>query len=486
MVRKSPENLKQTKAVDTDAVGDAAEAGIESAVKQAAEALVSDIISRNHIETAVHEGDTFKDIYPPLQQKIDSAPEVIEHPEVRAAVLEEAVKRSLLASNGEYQEKKKEQALQEERLQLYRASEEKLPEYLEFLNSGFFSSLGAAIGELDPAIQRDLWNNPEFKNIENLYDVDHSKGRIIGLKSNDALPTVTEMERQMTSTQKPWDHLGNFAFALTALKRLKGLSYLEYKDSAANIFGGNIEGIARDLLPEEALTEGGADDAGAKQRSAFLERVETSAEKQAKEFATYGALKEEVRLQQVPNAKSELGQNTNTLEKLRAKLAQLAAVSDTEFRVENGRVINVAWEQAKQREQENIAAAEGRRDALQAEKDALGPRPEGILNGKKREAWEATNGRLTRGITQETMLVEQLEDSLQAIQEDWTTNLNLSPGIVQRFEGATVSGSGFSEAVRGELHTLQLQHEHLAQAVTASEEKARQIDLLERVKLQTR
>ncbi len=448
---------------------------------------MAQIISRYNLKLKVHQGESFKDVFPEAHRQLETIPVEELNPEIRDGVVHELVTRGLLAEDKEYQSTKSEQIQHEAQLQASEAAEKMLPEYLAFLNDGFFSELFGQIDELDdPRIQRAIWENPELRKLEALYEIDYKDKKIIELKSKDSLPTAQEMQQQMSSSTKPWDQLGNFSHAINALKQLKHTRFEDFQIVQNKVFNGNMEGAVLDLVPKETISREEPNAQAFEQRGAVLAKAESSAAHQAQEFVQYVSLRDDLRSMTLPEVHAEQERTRMKLEALQISASRLAGEAETQFRIEDDHIINVAWEEKKSSAIEKKSAAEREKAKLEVERATLGPKPEGLLNGKKRETWEATHGRLTRSIAELTEFIGGMENSHQNIQDDWSSNLNLPPELLKSLEGSTVYGKDLSENVRAEIKALQPKGAGLAQEASILEDKSRRLAALERTKFETR
>lgn len=456
------------------------------------EKVVSDIVSTYKLKlpnlevgremTSYREEGSFKDVYRQLDDKLYSVPIVNNNPELRQAVMTQVVKEALLAKNKTYQEKLGKREEYETRLKAYEDAKEKLPEYLEFLNSSFFDAISERLAKLDQGVERDLWDNSELKGLADIYDINWRERKITGLKlDKGALPSVKEMERLMNSSRKPWEDMGNLSYTLEGLERLEGVKYEDYRNRRRDVFQGNLNAIVRQLPPKETVPQKHryTDETYQKWDAAF-KKTEDRAEAQAKQFTEYVVLQQEMRTEDTSGARTEKGNIDKNLEDLRTAASRLAGSGETEFRVEGGKVINTSWEKSNNDLREEKGRIETEKTQLEVDLRNLGSKPEGLFSGKKKEAWEAEHTRISREIAKRDERIGQIDGALTANSADWTGRFNLPPELLEEMEGTTTKGGEISKVIYGEMETMQPRGEELGQVVRSSEGKRQKLTELEK------
>ncbi len=451
------------------------------------ERVVSDIISTHKLKleklkvgressSAYREEGTFKELYSEMEMKLRSVPIVRDNPEVREAVMQELIKNELLSKNKTYQEKKENRESHETRLKEYEAAKEKLPEYLEFLNTSFFDTLGAALSKLDRGVESDLWDSSELKDLKDIYTINFRERKITGLKlDKNALPSVKEMERMMSSSQMPWDD-GNLSFALKGIARLEGVTYDDYRNRRHDVFSGNLRAIARELPPKETVPEERryTEETYEKWDEAF-KKTEDRALSQAKEFTGYVALNEELKGVDIRSASVDKEEIDSMIETLRKAASRVAG--EGTYKIEGGKIFDLKNQEHWKDMQTERNEAEVEKNRLEGERTALGSKPEGLFSGKKKELWEAEHDRLSREITQKRERIEFLEDWLGGKNNsgDRTEYLNIPSEIIEGIEGTTVSSQDISSLLYAKMEEMRPQQSELRQTVETSESKQRRL-----------
>ncbi|MDB5244899.1 MAG: hypothetical protein JWN90_4 [Parcubacteria group bacterium] len=454
------------------------------------EKVVSDIISTYNLradnllevakisDSTQGEKGTYKDLYSKLEGTLNAIPVVKDNPEVQQAVVQQVIKEALLKKDTNYQEKKGKREEYDSRLKAYESAKEKLPEYIEFLNTNFFDKITEALGKLDESVASHVLSSPEVQNLTEIYDFNFRDKKIIGIKSKDnALPSAEEMDRLMSSTQTPWDTNGNLSYAIQGIKKLEGMTLQDYRSTRPDVFSGNLKAIAKELPPKETVPEQHQySDATYEKWDAAFKKGEDRAEAQAKYFTEYAAVVREVRSVDTFKLKSEKEALDKEREALRLAASKLAGGG--EFRIEDGKVINVGVEtQKKEQEAEKTAIGEAI-VLLQKELTELGPKPEGWLSGKKTAAWDTENTRLAGDIVKKTQQIARIDESLKTTNEDWSARLDLPTDVLQELNGT--STSELFKILSEKMDEIQPRVEELGQAVRENDSVRQRLQEMEK------
>ncbi|CAN5731680.1 hypothetical protein BH11PAT2_BH11PAT2_07090 [soil metagenome] len=441
---------------------------------------IDDLETVNGSSSPYGEKGTFKDVYSGLERKLHSLSVVKNNPEIEKAVMEEMLKEALLDKNKKYQEKSAKRDEHFKKLEAYESAKEKLPEYIDFLNKEFFNKITDAIDALDERVAREVWSSSEMQSISDVYNFNYREKKITSVKLPDnALPSVNEMNRLMSSAQKPWDSNGNLEYALQGIVKLKGVTIEDFRNRRSKLFEGNLRAILKELPPKETVPyESHYTDETYQKWDAAFKRAEDRAESQAAQFTEYVELSKELRSEDTYEIRSEKDGIEKALENLRLAASRLA--NGGTYRVQDGKVINVSIESQKQEQSTEKTRTEEAKVDLEKELSELGPKPEGLFSGKKKDAWEVEKNRLTKEIATKTEYIQRIDVSLRSTNEDWTNQLNLPADVVEQLEGQTTQAGEISNVIYSKMEELQPRAEELRHIVQGNDTKRIRLQEMEK------
>lgn len=459
------------------------------------DAVVKDIVAqykpkieRLKIDTANNRSSregTFEDVQRQLEEQLQRIPVCGQNADIKAAVTAELVKETILSKHKKYQEQLAVRKDHEAKLAAAEASKAKLPEYLAAINADLFGPIQERLAKLDDRVALEIVHDREFSDVEKIFSVNYRTGEITGVNTPDhkTLRSSSAMEKQLAQRGQPTGSDYAMEEVLERLDTLEGVSYDAYKARRSPFsFGGYLKSVVEKYASTDTVpNEYPKTEESYATRDAAFKALEDDAQKQAKQFVRYTELAKELKGDPDVRARQENDAVGQKKEALRICASRLAGDSRRGLHIEGGRVFDTGVQDSKERKrgERETLLVKGR--AFEAERAALGTKPEGMFVGKdKKEKWDKESARIAQGIKDTKEEIESIDSWMRNTPEDVTAQLGLPAEVLANSEGAFLTAGVLSEAIYAQMEKLRPEVEAAGDTVRAWDGKRRKLEELQK------